>query len=624
MADDDDNVVEADSARVTRHGSLWRSRPQAKKKKLFYVLTDAVLFAFKSERAYRSQAAPAEILPLYDVAAVPRLEHAPVPHKSPKHFHLLTSFGVLRLKSSSINAAAAWRTSASDAIPPTWNEILSFGAVTPDDVLHVAVYCTASKTMSFFDDTSLQGAFNLDVSRLDLDRDLFGQGRACGLHRWLSLADRYGRESGSQLHLQVYAVPADTVADATMQTPAFLRDRLDLVAAQRPLDDDAIFTQGISVFTGTWNVGEAAPPDDVRRWLHRASLCDLVAIASQECVYDPRPPFTTCVDDWVGSLHQALGGPDDYVLVKHEGLWGIRIVVFASSRIASLITTPKRRTVATGVGHVLGNKGGACVALQLRHSSFCFVSMHLAAHQHRSARRNADLSDILRGIQFASTMTDAVHQFDHLVLMGDLNYRVDFGSQGSAKTPSPEQFNLMIELIRHRQWPRLFAKDQLRHEMQANGVLCEFVEGAYDFEPSFKVLPGCVLDYNPVRSPAWCDRILWKSRVPSRQLEFSICKDVCTSDHKPIYSVFEMDTFYYQPCCDPRYARLDLSFAVVLVTDALDNPVPAPTVKLRSPVLPHGKATLDPQRPRDLFPIRYTNLARLVQMPIGDDVYCVT
>lgn len=457
MADDDDNVVEADSARVTRHGSLWRSRPQAKKKKLFYVLTDAVLFAFKSERAYRSQAAPVETLPLYDVAAVPRLEHAPVPHKSPKHFHLLTSFGVLRLKSSSVNAAAAWvhainaacaadavaerrrrwqrqtgqwvlhvrvlevrnldwqkanaggsfhchaevthvrqdpaparalpapwhcqRTSASDAIPPTWNEILSFGAVTPDDVLHVAVYCTASKTMSFFDDTSLQGAFNLDVSRLDLDRDLFGQGRACGLHRWLSLADRYGRESGSQLHLQVYAVPADTVADATMQTPTFLRDRLDLVAAQRPLDDDAIFTQGISVFTGTWNVGETAPPDDLRRWLHRASLCDLVAIASQECVYDPRPPFTTCVDDWVGSLHQALGGPDDYVLVKHESLWGIRIVVFASSRIASLITTPKRRTVATGVGHVLGNKGGACVALQLRHSSFCFVSMHLAAHQ---------------------------------------------------------------------------------------------------------------------------------------------------------------------------------------------------------------------------------------------------
>src|SRR4051794_29648715 len=82
------------------HGYLWRVvRYRGKKKKLFYVLSDLALLAYKSERSYITRSSrPIEIFPLYDLAALSVVEHPPDPPKCSRYFFIQTSQGVFRVK----------------------------------------------------------------------------------------------------------------------------------------------------------------------------------------------------------------------------------------------------------------------------------------------------------------------------------------------------------------------------------------------------------------------------------------------------------------------------------------------------------------------------------------------
>ena len=45
-----------------------------------------------------------------------------------------------------------------------------------------------------------------------------------------------------------------------------------------------------------------------------------------------------------------------------------------------------------------------------------------------------DVSEIIKGLRVGSTV-DCIHEFDHLIWMGDLNYRLTFGDQ-TQRSPS--------------------------------------------------------------------------------------------------------------------------------------------------------------------------------------------
>ena len=53
---------------------------------------------------------------------------------------------------------------------------------------------------------------------------------------------------------------------------------------------------------------------------------------------------------------------------------------------------------ATGIGHVLRNKGGVAVALRYNYTRFAFVCAHLEAHEGRehAQRRDTSIYDIFR------------------------------------------------------------------------------------------------------------------------------------------------------------------------------------------------------------------------------------
>ena len=66
------------------------------------------------------------------------------------------------------------------------------------------------------------------------------------------------------------------------------------------------------------------------------------------------------------------------------------------------------------------------MACRVWDTSLCFLNSHLAAHDDMCARRNDDFAEIVGGCHFDEKV-ECVQAFHHLVWMGDLNYRCEFG-----------------------------------------------------------------------------------------------------------------------------------------------------------------------------------------------------
>jgi endonuclease/exonuclease/phosphatase family metal-dependent hydrolase len=244
----------------------------------------------------------------------------------------------------------------------------------------------------------------------------------------------------------------------------------------------------------------------------------------------------------------------------------------------------------------MGNKGGTVVAFTFHDSSLCFVNTHLAAHQDKVERRNADVAEVIRGIKLGHKgKYDILNQYHHVFWMGDLNYRLDFGDQGEAKKPSEEQFNKMVKMVDDKKFGELFEHDQLAKSMGEKKVFVGFQEGKCNFPPTFKVLRNENLVYSEKRSPAWCDRILWKS-MPGlegdiKQSEFNAAIKIMSSDHKPVYGVFALRRFHL-----PWGVDYSKGPATITITGLKGKNLAAldvggtsdPFVQFRSPVITHN------------------------------------
>merc|ERR1712048_772444 len=82
-----------------------------------------------------------------------------------------------------------------------------------------------------------------------------------------------------------------------------------------------------------------------------------------------------------------------------------------------------------------------------------------------------------------------------------------------------------------------------------------FREAPVNFEPTFKVYKNKSLHYQKKRSPAWCDRVLWRSAFgfedDLRCTRYWNSLKVETSDHKPVYAEFVVKTWERPPgICD--------------------------------------------------------------------------
>ena len=149
---------------------------------------------------------------------------------------------------------------------------------------------------------------------------------------------------------------------------------------------------------------------------------------SREELLESAPPSDGTMGPWEEMVKRRLG--NEWGLCKMVTLWEMRLAVFARENHLSgegaLIHSVQSARSATGIGSVMGNKGGLVITLHFGRMSMCFVSCHLAAHAHKLSARNANLQEILRETkQIGMRGLDVAAEFDHCFWIGDLNYRLD-------------------------------------------------------------------------------------------------------------------------------------------------------------------------------------------------------
>ena len=202
---------------------------------------------------------------------------------------------------------------------------------------------------------------------------------------------------------------------------------------------------------------------------------------------------------------------------------------------------------ATGVGHVMANKGGVCIAFKFWDTGVCFVNCHFAAHVGQCETRNSNYRTIASSIRVGLPGMDLLSQFHHVFWLGDLNYRLDFGKVHEKQELTPERqfWATIVKQIHANRWKDLLKYDELRKEKAASRVFAGFREGDISFPPTFKMQRDFLDHYDEKRMPGWCDRVLWKTLQGcqcSINSYFS-APSILTSDHKPVGSTFKLTTY---------------------------------------------------------------------------------
>ncbi|KAI9466657.1 DNase I-like protein [Lactarius psammicola] len=249
-------------------------------------------------------------------------------------------------------------------------------------------------------------------------------------------------------------------------------------------------------------------------------------------------------DKLVGAVTFALPN-ERYKLLYTKELVGLLSCVMVKTKEQATIRGCAAHTISRGVRHKFGNKGAVAVRLLIDDTSLCFLNCHLAAGHRRVRDRNADAAAIIeheRLFPELETLDEAIAfvgggdgtmALDHdiVFMSGDLNYRID------------QRRDMVVSSVQQNTYQNLLMHDQLTKEMKTNVRLRSFAEGPITFPPTYKYdLHSTEYDTSEKRRiPAWCDRVLWRARDPTRveQLHYRRYEpDI--SDHRPITAAFRV------------------------------------------------------------------------------------
>jgi hypothetical protein len=235
-----------------------------------------------------------------------------------------------------------------------------------------------------------------------------------------------------------------------------------------------------------------------------------------------------------------------YALLHTANLVGLFTCVFVKSSLLPRIREVKAAQIKLGMGGYAGNKGALIVRFMVDDSSICFLNCHLAAGQTHNTSRNKDFASIMEAMPLPmeqdseSRITnfvgggDGSMVLDHeiCILNGDLNYRIDNMPRDT-----------IITAIRNSNLIKLLERDQLLLSKKRNpgSRLLAFEERPITFAPTYKYDVGTdTYDTSEKkRSPAWCDRILYRGLGRVRMDTYERW-EVRVSDHRPVSGRFRI------------------------------------------------------------------------------------
>ncbi|XP_047979699.1 type I inositol polyphosphate 5-phosphatase 8-like isoform X2 [Salvia hispanica] len=342
-----------------------------------------------------------------------------------------------------------------------------------------------------------------------------------------------------------------------------------------------------SMFVGTWNVGGKSPDDqpNLKDWLRTKEPADIYVLGFQEIVPLNAGNVLGAEDcepaaRWLSLIRHTLNEPqyckprlsfsDDedllvsnccwrkqqrqYCLAASKQMVGIFLCVWVRSDLLHHITSLQVSCVGRGIMGYLGNKGSISISMAVQQTTFCFVCSHLASGEKDgdAARRNWDVMEILRRTRFSQNHPHTILDHHNIIWLGDLNYRL-----ASSSTCGD-----IYDLLNMNDWQALLLKDELRIEQKAGRVFKGFREGEIYFAPTYKYFANSdcyvVAPKEKRRTPAWCDRILWKGEGIEQM--YYTRGESTLSDHRPVCSLFsvQLNLPVYPTQNSPKFAVEDL------------------------------------------------------------------
>uniref|UniRef100_A0A452SUK1 phosphatidylinositol-3,4,5-trisphosphate 5-phosphatase n=1 Tax=Ursus americanus TaxID=9643 RepID=A0A452SUK1_URSAM len=312
----------------------------------------------------------------------------------------------------------------------------------------------------------------------------------------------------------------------------------------------------ITIFIGTWNMGNAPPPKKITSWFLSKGQGKT---RDDSADYIPHDIYV------IGTQEDPLGEKEWLEILKHSlqeitsmtfktvsswpgiaihTLWNIRIVVLAKPEHENRISHICTDNVKTGIANTLGNKGAVGVSFMFNGTSLGFVNSHLTSGSEKKLRRNQNYMSILRFLALGDKKLspfNITHRFTHLFWLGDLNYRVEL--------PTWEA-EAIVQKIKQQQYADLLSHDQLLTERKEQKVFLHFEEEEITFAPTYRFerLTRDKYAYTKQKAtgmkynlPSWCDRVLWKSYPLVHVVcqSYGSTSDIMTSDHSPVFATFE-------------------------------------------------------------------------------------
>ena len=118
------------------------------------------------------------------------------------------------------------------------------------------------------------------------------------------------------------------------------------------------------------------------------------------------------------------------------------------------------------------------------------------------------------------------------ILNGDLNYRIDTMGRDT-----------VIKAVSNKNFDKLLERDQLlvSRRRSPGFRLRAFTESMITFEPTYKYDVGSDRydTSEKHRTPAWCDRILYRGAGRIKQIQYRR-HEIRVSDHRPVSGTFKM------------------------------------------------------------------------------------
>lgn len=356
--------------------------------------------------------------------------------------------------------------------------------------------------------------------------------------------------------------------------------------------NDLVSTASISLRAMTWNLmGQSISSLKLGPLLGLPVMSDIYVLAIQE--FDTLGAKTLVsnpagLQELINVVLMALSESGEYFVVDTNQLLGIKLVIFAHSRLRGQISSTKKATTGTGLFGVWGNKGAAALWLTIGQdpmipgsgTEVVVADCHLSAGDTKDfvVRRRWEFAEIskkfrLSGlapasetvifdsdaqvlddfqldedgfesetlkdddteeeqeIQSSSSVSESKSSESNpiVILLGDLNYRVTLDK------------DMVQDYSERGNYRTILVSDQLRQDIIDSRILSGFTEGAISFPPTYKYQIGSNKYDMEARTPSYTDRIFY-SKNDSRisQLDYSSISEYAISDHRPVVSRFEL------------------------------------------------------------------------------------